>query len=140
MHTRIINRKSAALVAAVGALGASAASAGAAGQNYCDPLGGCKPGHYLRVSPGKVKHGRTTTVSGAVGKGCKGPATVYSRAFKGATKNQFAGVPAFYIKLDKKGRFSKRVTIRKSVKPGSYHIGGRCGGGNFGGTTLKVTR
>jgi hypothetical protein len=26
------------------------------------------------------------------------------------------------------------------VKTGTYSVGGRCGGGNFGTTTLKVTK
>jgi hypothetical protein len=32
------------------------------------------------------------------------------------------------------------VTLSKKLKPGKYSIGGRCGGGNFGSTTLKVIR
>jgi hypothetical protein len=37
------------------------------------------------------------------------------------------------------GKFSVKVTLSSNVKPGKYSVGGRCGGGNFGSTTLKVT-
>jgi hypothetical protein len=100
--------------------------------------------HYLKVSPTTVTRGNTVKVSGAVGSGCAtghngDVATVYSRAFAGATKKEFAGVPAFFVSLPKNGKFSFTVRIKSSVKKGSYHIGGRCGGGNFGSATLKVT-
>jgi hypothetical protein len=130
----------AALAAGVAALGASAVAT-AAPNGYCDPLAGCKPpSHFVKVTPSTVKAGKSTTVSGAVGKGCKKPArvTIYSPAFKGATKHHFAGLPAIVTTTNKKGRFSTKLRIRKSVKPGRYHVGGRCGGGNFGSTTLRV--
>jgi hypothetical protein len=128
------------LAAAVAALGASAIAAAAAPPNYCDPLGGCKT-HFVKVSPNTVKAGNATTVSGAVGNGCKKPGrvTVYSRAFKGATRHELAGVPAIFRTTNRKGRFSQRVTIKKTIKPGRYHVGARCGGGNFGSATLSVT-
>jgi hypothetical protein len=101
--------------------------------------------HFIKVSPSTVKRGHKVTVSGAVGGGCavgkKGDdATVYSKAFKGSTKDDFAGVPAVNAPLSKKGTFSFKITINaKKVKKGTYSIGGRCGGGNFGSATLKVT-
>jgi predicted transcriptional regulator len=130
-----------ALVALVAAFACSAIVASATSNNYCDPLGGCKT-HFLKVSPSSVKAGRTTTVSGAVGNGCKVPArvTVYSRAFKGATRQQFAGVPAILITTNRQGKFSKRVTIRRTIKASRYHVGARCGGGNLGSATLRVTK
>jgi hypothetical protein len=100
--------------------------------------------HYLKVSPGTVKRGNRVMVSGSVGNGCetghKGDvATIYSNAFKGSTSQNFAGIPAVFASLQKGDKFSFKIKIRKAIKKGSYHIGGRCGGGNFGSATLKVT-
>jgi hypothetical protein len=102
--------------------------------------------HFLKASPAKVAQGKTVTVSGSVDHGCqighKGDtATIFSKAFKGATKQNFAGVPAVSASLanSKNGTFSLKVTLASNVKPGKYSVGGRCGGGNFGTTTLKVT-
>jgi hypothetical protein len=102
--------------------------------------------HFLKVAPGKVAQGETVTVSGSVDHGCqighKGDvATIYSKAFKGATKHNFAGIPSVSASLAKSttGAFSVKVKLSNSVKPGKYSVGGRCGGGNFGSTTLKVT-
>ena len=98
--------------------------------------------HFVKVSPGAVKRGNKVTVSGNVGGGCqvghKGDvATIISNAFKGSTKTKFAGVPAVQAALNKKGKFSFTIKIR--AKRGSYDVSGRCGGGIFGGTSLKVT-
>jgi hypothetical protein len=100
--------------------------------------------HFLKVSPGTVKRGNRVTVSGSVGNGCqtghKGDvATIFSRAFKGSTSQNFAGVPAVVASVRKGDRFSFKIRIRKAIKKGRYHVGGRCGGGNFGSATLKVT-
>lgn len=133
-------RLSVALAAILAVLGASALVAGSSlGQPYCDPLGGC---HFVSVSPRTVKAGHSITVSGAVGGGCKKPArvTIYSRAFRGATRHRFAGVPAIFTTTNRTGNFSKRVTIRKTIKPGAYRVGARCGGGKFGSTTLRVVK
>jgi hypothetical protein len=100
--------------------------------------------HYLKVSPTSVDAGKSVTVSGAVGNGCstghKGDvAIVFSGAFAGSTSKKFAGVPAFYVSLPKSGKFSFSVKIKASkVKPKTYSIGGRCGGGLFGSASLKV--
>lgn len=129
----------AALGAIVATLSGSAIAVGAT-PHYCDPLAGCQT-HFVKVSPGSVKAGKTITVSGAVGNGCsKKPVqvTIYSRAFRGATRREFAGVPAIFPTTNRKGKFSKRVTIKKTIKPGRYHVGGRCGGANFGSATLRV--
>jgi hypothetical protein len=140
MNVKLL-RLSPALASVVGLLGASAIAAAAAPGNYCDPLGGCKT-HFVKISPSTVKAGNMTTVSGAVGNGCKKPGqvTIYSRAFKGATRHEFAGLPAISSTTNRKGKFSKRVTIKKTIKPGRYHVGARCGGGNFGSATLRVKR
>jgi hypothetical protein len=97
--------------------------------------------HFLKVSPSTVKAGKSVTLSGSVGSGCaKGSqVTITSKAFKGATMHEFAGVPAVYATVKKGGKFSTKVTIKKAIKAGKYHVGGRCGGGNFGSATLKVT-
>lgn len=102
--------------------------------------------HFVKVSPAKVAQGNVVTVSGSVDHGCQighqgDVATIFSKAFKGATKHNFAGVPSVSASLakSKNGAFSVKVTLASNVKPGKYSVGGRCGGGNFGSTTLKVT-
>jgi hypothetical protein len=102
--------------------------------------------HFVKVSPGKVQQGNAVTVSGSVGHGCRtghkgDSATIISKAFKGATKHNFAGVPSVSASLakSKKGTFKVKVTLSNNVKTGKYSVTGRCGGGNFGSTTLKVT-
>jgi hypothetical protein len=137
---RTLRRLSVALIVTVAALGASALAADAGwSQGYCDPLGGC---HFISVSPSAVKQGHPVTVSGSVGGGCKvpGQVTIFSRAFRGASRHEFAGVPAIFSTANRIGKFSKRLTIRKTIRPGRYHVGGRCGGGNFGSTTLTVAK
>lgn len=103
--------------------------------------------HFLKVSPSKTNPGKTVTVSGSVGNGCqighKGDAaTILSSAFKGATKPNFAGVPSVSASLTNStnGTFSIKVKLGKKLKTGTYSVGGRCGGGNFGTTTLKVVK
>lgn len=102
--------------------------------------------HFVKVSPAKAAQGKTVTVSGSVDHGCQigqkaDTATIISKAFKGATKHEFAGVPAVSASLanSKNGSFSLKVTLASNVKPGKYSVTGRCGGGNFGATTLQVT-
>ena len=103
--------------------------------------------NFIKVTPGKVAPGKTVTVSGSVGTGCQighkaDSATITSNGFKGATKTNFAGVPSVSVSLAKStnGSFSIKVKLAKNVKTGKYSVGGRCGGGNFGGTTFKVTK
>jgi hypothetical protein len=103
--------------------------------------------HFLKVSPGKTKPGKTITISGSVDHGCgighKGDsATIISKAFKGATKHTFAGVPSVSVSLSKSkdGTFSFKLKLSKELKKGTYTVSGRCGGGNFGSTKLKVTK
>lgn len=117
------------------ALGASAGIASGS-STYCDPLHGCT--HPLNVSPGKVKAGNRVRLHGTA-KGCKkSQVTIYSRAFKGAARHSFAGVPAVFVRTNKHGSFSTNLRIKRSTKHGKYHVGGRCGGGNFGSATLRV--
>jgi hypothetical protein len=103
--------------------------------------------HFLKVTPSKTHPGKTVTVSGSVDHGCqigrKGDsATITSKAFKGATKTNFAGVPSVSASLAKSttGAFSIKVNLSKKLKPGTYSVGGRCGGVKFGSATLKVTK
>ncbi|HTX12946.1 MAG TPA: hypothetical protein VME22_30290 [Solirubrobacteraceae bacterium] len=101
----------------------------------------------LKVTPGKVAAGKTVTVSGTVRSGCQtgrtgDAATIISKAFSGATKTNFAGVPSVSASLahSTNGAFSIKVKLTKKVKTGNYQVSGRCGGGNFGSATLKVTK
>jgi hypothetical protein len=103
--------------------------------------------HFLKVSPSQTHPGKTVTVSGSVGTGCQtghqgDAATIYSNAFKGATKHNFAGVPSVSASLSnsKNGSFSIKITLSKKLNAGTYSVGGRCGGGNFGSAKLKVTK
>jgi uncharacterized GH25 family protein len=94
--------------------------------------------HFVKVSPSSVKRGKTVRVYGTVTACPKAEKVILtSKAFKGSTTHSFAGVPAILASQNTHHKFSVHVTIK--VKKGSYHIGGRCGGGHFGGTTLKVT-
>jgi hypothetical protein len=100
--------------------------------------------HFLKASPGKVAAGKTVTISGSVGNGCEighngDSATIYSKAFKGATKHNFAGIPSVSASLSKSkdGSFSVKVKLSKKLKKGKYTVSGRCGG-NFGSTTFRV--
>jgi hypothetical protein len=103
--------------------------------------------HFLKVSPGITAPAAKVKVSGSVGRsgGCeighKGDsAVVFSKAFKGATKHNFAGVPSVSVDLSKNktGAFSFKITLSQKLKAGKYTISGRCGGGKFGQATLRV--
>lgn len=136
MNTRTFRHWGALLLTLVAVGGSAAAATGAT--TYCDPFAGCK--HAIRVSPSAVKAGTTVTLRGSVAGGCRTPGvvTIYSRVFAGASARRFAGVPAVSAKANAKGRFSAKITLTKRIKSGRYRISGRCGGGNFGSTTLKV--
>jgi hypothetical protein len=104
------------------------------------------PSSPLKISPRKVAQGNIVTVSGSVDHGCeighKGDAvTIFSRAFKGATRHRFAGIPSVKASLARSttGSFRVRVTLSSNVKPGKYIVTGRCGGGNIGSARLRVT-
>ena len=133
MPTKLI--RLAILVAALTASVATYSATIASASSYCDPLGGCK--HALKLSPTTVTAGKSVKVSG---NGCKKSSTVtiYSHAFKGATRHSFAGAPAVYTKASRKGSFSVKVTIKRAIRHSSYNVGGRCGGGNLGSARLKV--
>lgn len=101
----------------------------------------------LKVSPSKIGAGKTVTVSGTVGSGCQtgrsgDSAIIFSNAFKGVTKQNWAGVPSVTASLTKSrnGAFSVKVKLSKKLKAGTYSVRARCGGGNFGPAKLKVTK
>jgi hypothetical protein len=103
--------------------------------------------HFLTVSPSKVRRGKTVTISGSVAGGCQtghqgDVAIIFSRAFKGATTHRFAGIPSISVSLARSihGGFSTKLNISRKVNPGKYFVTGRCGGGNFGSTTLRIRR
>jgi hypothetical protein len=64
--------------------------------------------------------------------------TLISRAFKGATRSRFAGVPAVLTRVGKFGLYAVSVRISSAAGKGTFTISGRCGGGNFGSVSLKV--
>ena len=95
------------------------------------------------VAPTTVVVGGTVTVSGDVlvdGKpGCALPAsvTVISGAFPG---NDFGpGIGAAKIALDATGHFSGTVVVNPGAGPGTYTVGGRCGGNLGVAATVTVT-
>jgi hypothetical protein len=102
-----------------------------------------KSSPYLKVSPKIVNHNAKVTLSGSVGSGCSNgeQVTIYSKAFAGATKKKFAGVPAVFTKVGSGGKFSTKVTIAGSqyVYGGTYNVAARCGGAKFGSAKLMVS-
>lgn len=100
---------------------------------------------FLKVSPTKTNPGKTVTIFGAVGGGCQtghrgDAATIYSKTFKGATKHNFAGIPSVSASLSHGSKFSIKVKLSKGLKPGTYTVAGRCGGGRFGSAALRVVK
>jgi hypothetical protein len=102
---------------------------------------------FLTVSPRKTNPGKTISVSGEVGNACQtghtgDAAIIYSKAFKGAAKHSFHRVPSVSVSLRRShtGAFSFKLRLSRQLKAGTYTVDGRCGGGKFGSTTLKVTK
>jgi hypothetical protein len=96
--------------------------------------------HYVEVVPWVVRPGRRVRIYGSAGGGCPAGARVilYSMAFKGAAHDTFAGLPALLATTRRNHAFSIGVRLRRSIRPGRYEVGGRCGGGNFGSAPLRV--
>jgi hypothetical protein len=94
----------------------------------------------LRVSRTSVPAGDTVRVSGSAGGGCArgDTVTITSRAFDPA--REFAGVPAIFARAARNGSFSVRTLIPVTLVAGRYAVSGRCGGGTFGSTSLRVNR
>src|SRR5438552_15471949 len=84
----------------------------------------------INVSPASVPAGGTVTVSGSAAGGCSAgdQVTLHSKAF--SHQHDFAGLPAIFATSDASGNFSTTTQIPSNRAPGSYTIGGRCGGGN----------
>lgn len=99
------------------------------------------PRPYVRVRPKVAEPGSVVKVTGAVD-GCPAgdQVTLLSRAFKGATRKEFAGVPAIFTNLRRDHTFAARVRLSTSLRRGRFSVSGRCGGGNIGATTLRVHR
>ena len=96
----------------------------------------------LFVTPSTVKRGGVVRLFGSVAGGCAAGArvTLYSRAFAGGRRGEFAGVPAVFTRVRRNGTFTRRVRIGKRIAPRRYGVGGRCGGGTFGSARLRVAR
>jgi hypothetical protein len=96
----------------------------------------------INVSPSTVAPGGNVRLSGDIlangTPGCDvtGTVTLISDAFAGL--GEFAGVGAVDLPLDSTGHFDSTVTLSAAVAPGTYSIGGRCGGGNLGVTATIV--
>jgi hypothetical protein len=85
---------------------------------------------HLVVSPSSVAAGGVVTVS-ASSSPClrRDQVTLISTAFPG---HAFGGEGAVNGRVGSHGSFSVRTRIRAALRPGSYHVGARCGGGNLG--------
>jgi hypothetical protein len=95
---------------------------------------------FIDASPTSVRAGRGVRLFGSVRTGCPpgDTVTLFSRALN--PRQEFAGVPAVFARVGPGGSFSLRTTIPSTRAPGSYSVGGRCGGGTFGHTRLRVLR
>jgi LPXTG-motif cell wall-anchored protein len=93
----------------------------------------------INVSPTSVPAGGSVTVSGSASPGCgQEKVTLHSKAF--SHENDFAGLPAIFATSEANGDFSVSTQIPSNRAPGTYTIGGRCGGGNLGvQASLQVT-
>ncbi len=119
---RFIVRRGAGVVSAVAVLGLLTAPAGAQTAS-------------LTLDPSTIAVGGRLIVTGTCEPNSSG--FVLSQAFLGQT--EFAGVPAVAFSTDSKGAFGVTFLITPAVKPGTYRVSARCGGGNLGLTRmLKV--
>ena len=84
---------------------------------------------YLVATPASVSAGGVIRVSTSASP-CLASDTVtlISAAFPGHA----FGVGAVYGRVGSHGAFSVRARIRSALRPGRYHVGARCGGGNLG--------
>ena len=131
MSTRVVPRLRAAsvvsmIVAATSVLiGSLASSALAAGPT-------------IKVSPAAVHAGEIVRVYGVVpGCGAGNEVTLISPAF--SHQHDFAGLPAIYASVGAHSEYSVQTRIPAARAAGTYHITGRCGGGNLGvSASLRV--
>ncbi|HEU4978262.1 MAG TPA: hypothetical protein VFT42_05165 [Solirubrobacteraceae bacterium] len=102
------------------------------------PAGAAAP--RIALSPTSVHRGQVVRVHGVI-HGCPAGDTVtlLSKAF--SHRHEFAGVPAVFARVGASGAYSVRTRIPARRRPGSYHVTGRCGGGNLGvAPLLRVLR
>jgi hypothetical protein len=90
----------------------------------------------LSVSPPTAAPGTTVHVSGSCGHETSG--FVISHAFLHDSAHDFAGVGAVSFSTDVAGRFSVDARVPGTIRPGSYSITARCGGGNLG-VSVRLT-
>ena len=96
-------------------------------------------GPTIKVSPGAVHAGEIVRVYGVVpGCGAGSEVTLISPAF--SHQHDFAGLPAIYASVGTHSAYSVRTRIPAARAAGTYHITGRCGGGNLGvSASLRVS-
>jgi hypothetical protein len=89
------------------------------------------------VRPATVAAGGLVTVSAASSPCLLGDqVTLISSAYRGHA----FGEGAVYGHVRRQGSFSVRARIRSGLRPGSYTVGARCGGGNLGVSALIRVR
>ena len=96
-------------------------------------------GPTIKVSPGAVQAGEIVRVYGVVpGCGAGSEVTLISPAF--SHQHDFAGLPAISASVGAHSAYSVRTRIPAARAAGTYHITGRCGGGNLGvSASLRVS-
>ncbi len=87
----------------------------------------------LKFSPKQPSAGGKVKISGTVS-GCKGPVTVYSKAF--SSKHKFSKLPSANAAVAN-GKFSVKVKLKSSAN-GKYKVYGSCGGSKFASSSVKV--
>jgi hypothetical protein len=98
-------------------------------------------GGTLHVTPHSVPAGGTVRVSGGSCEPHRTQGYAISPAFVNGYEHghDFAGVGAVSFTTNSAGYFSVTAQVAAGTAPGSYWLTVRCGGGNYGGTTLTVT-
>ena len=91
-------------------------------------------GGSLKFSPKQPSAGSKVKVTGSVGGGCKGPATIYSKAF--STKHTYKKMPSVNAAVSN-GKFSVKVKVKTSAN-GKVKVYGSCGGSQFASSSMKV--
>ena len=125
------------MVLAVGLAASTTAHAGAAHPIPATPY------HHavIHASPNPARRGQNILVYGSVPKfgiapGCPvgDEVTLISKAFPRA--HEFASIPAIYALVRHNGSFSVRTRVPGRIRAGRYLISARCGGGDFGTSTI----
>jgi hypothetical protein len=98
---------------------------------------GGQQGNSLSVSPSTIRAGGTVTFSGVVPSGCQQSSPVTLTDSPSLFPPDGFGPQA---SRNANGAFQTNFTVPSSTPPGTYSVGGRCGGGNIGvSTSLRVT-